>query len=347
MLEGQVAAISSGVLSHGEVIEVLKALRKSPLYREDQRSYLLYPVKKLPGFLERNNVPEDVLQRCPELSRLVAQGDRSIVVRDEEGKLHFNADLDNARALRARIGDRLPDREIETLLEVYEDVFRHKEFTGRSGAMYAYEGIGCIYWHMVGKLLLAVAEAYNRAVREGADVDLLKEIRDCYNEIRSGMGFTKTPAEFGALPLDPYSHTPAEGGAKQPGLSGQVKEEILARWLELGVCVEDGKVHFRPGLLRKEEFLTSESEFTYIDVNGKKQSLRIPSRSLAFTFCQVPVVYRLSDETHIEVTMHDGKILRMEATHLDSETTQEIVTRSMKVASVTFTLPMISNEDSM
>ncbi|MDP3179852.1 MAG: hypothetical protein Q8M76_18220, partial [Spirochaetaceae bacterium] len=37
----------------------------------------------------------------------------------------------------------------------YERVMRHREFTGRSGAMFGFEGLGCIHWHMVAKLLLA------------------------------------------------------------------------------------------------------------------------------------------------------------------------------------------------
>ena len=51
---------------------------------------------------------------------------------------------------------------------LYEDVFRHRAYTGRSGAMYGYEGLGCIYWHMVAKLLLAVQETSLRAEREGS-----------------------------------------------------------------------------------------------------------------------------------------------------------------------------------
>ena len=35
---------------------------------------------------------------------------------------------------------------------LYEEVFDHQSFTGRSGTFYKYEGLGCIYWHMVSKL---------------------------------------------------------------------------------------------------------------------------------------------------------------------------------------------------
>ena len=40
------------------------------------------------------------------------------------------------------------------LVQAYERVLQHHQFTGRSGTMFGYEGLGCIYWHMVAKLLL-------------------------------------------------------------------------------------------------------------------------------------------------------------------------------------------------
>ena len=54
MLEGQVAILSSGILSAKQSIKVLDALRNSDLYRKDQNSYILYPNKELPKFLEKN-----------------------------------------------------------------------------------------------------------------------------------------------------------------------------------------------------------------------------------------------------------------------------------------------------
>ena len=55
MLEGQAAVLSSGVLSGAEAADLLDALRHSRLYRADQASYMLYPDRTLPGFLEKNN----------------------------------------------------------------------------------------------------------------------------------------------------------------------------------------------------------------------------------------------------------------------------------------------------
>jgi hypothetical protein len=57
MLEGQVAVLSSGYLNAKESLGVLEALKRSKLYREDQKSYILYPNKTLPLFVDRNTIP--------------------------------------------------------------------------------------------------------------------------------------------------------------------------------------------------------------------------------------------------------------------------------------------------
>lgn len=116
-----------------------------------------------------------------------------------------------------------------------------------------------------------------------------------YWRIRSGLGFEKTAAEFGAFPIDAYSHTPAHAGARQPGMTGQVKEEIITRIGELGVRVSNGSIRFEPLLLRRTEFLTEEARWRFVDLTEQQRELELPAGSLAFTFCQVPIVYRLTD----------------------------------------------------
>ena len=56
MLEGQVAILSSGLLSGEESLLLLESLRNSKLYRPDQHSYILYPDRELPGFLAKNSM---------------------------------------------------------------------------------------------------------------------------------------------------------------------------------------------------------------------------------------------------------------------------------------------------
>jgi hypothetical protein len=225
------------------------------------------------------------------------------------------------------------------VLAVYEHVFVHKEFTGRSGTMYKYEGIGCIYWHMVAKLLLAAQEVYEKAWKKGEDDAIVGALHDHYYDIRAGLGFMKTPAEFGAFPLDAYSHTPGFAGAKQPGMTGQVKEEILARWGELGVYVDDGGVTFKPALLRNEEYVTSDAVFTYRDVGGRERSIDLPAGSLAFTFCQVPVVYTRSDEASVAVRYADGRVERCEGHTLPAKVSTLVFARDGSVERIDVRVP--------
>jgi hypothetical protein len=271
MLEGQVAVLSSGLPDPAEALGILERLFASSLYREDQHSFMLYPERELPGFLDKNLIPDESALAIPLIDDMLAAGDRSLVARDEDGICRFHGDFRNAKDVADAL-DELAEREEwaaaaardrEAVLALFEDVFRHGSYTGRSGTMYGYEGLGCIYWHMVAKLLLAVQEVVHRAEREGAPASVRDELAGMYYRIRAGLGYEKSVAEYGAFPTDPYSHTPAGGGAKQPGMTGQVKEEILTRLGELGVRVADGAVRFRPLLLREGEFLDRPAEYAY------------------------------------------------------------------------------------
>ena len=84
-----------------------------------------------------------------------------------------------------------------------------------------------------------------------------------YSAIREGIGSHKQPAEYGSFPFDPYSHTPSMAGVQQPGMTGQVKEDILSRWFELGVSVHDGRISFYPTMLTEADFKDDELRFTY------------------------------------------------------------------------------------
>jgi hypothetical protein len=340
MLEGQVAILSSGYLSSEQSLLVLAALKKSAMYRADQRSYLLYPNRELPRFVEKNNLPPKALQRSVLLRKLLADGSEQLVERDISGKVHFNPAIRNAHDV-ARIIEELPSvyatlakREKALILEIFEHLFDHESFTGRSGTFFGYEGLGCIYWHMVSKLLLAVQESHFRAVNEGTTKPVLKRLADVYQEIRQGIGDCKTPQEYGAFPTDPYSHTPGQGGARQPGLTGQVKEDILCRFGELGVSVRDGRIQFEPCLLRREEFLTKPNSFDYIDAAGRPKRISLPPNSLAFTYCQTPIVYSLGDKKTVTIHFANGQKQQMAGCALSEEFSQSILKRNGTVARI-------------
>jgi hypothetical protein len=315
MLEGQVAGISSGILSAQQANEIFAALRESSMYRADQNSYMLYPNRELDGFLEKNSISEEDLKKQSFFAKLRDGQLSDILIQDKFGVWHFHYTFRNANELAGAIklhnnqnsASEITQKESAALLQLFESVFNHTAFTGRSGTFYAYEGLGSIYWHMVSKLLLASQEALFNAKGE----DSLKErLRNHYYQVRDGIGFNKSPEVYGAFPTDPYSHTPFGAGAKQPGMTGQVKEEVITRFAEMGLRVLNGEICFDSMLVHEDEYLKEKANFKFYDVNKQEASLELEPGSYAFTFCQVPVVVRnksvSNDEIQIVAIKSDG-----------------------------------------
>ena len=342
MLEGQVAILSSGLLTAHRSLELLRAMRQSAIYRADQHSYILYPNREISGFLEKNIIQAEAVQDLELVSLMHKHGDRRLLTQDANGTYHFNGDIRNANDVE-RILSTLTQESIyadiiqsesEHILDLFEQGFNHAAFTGRSSTFFAYEGLGSIYWHMVSKLLLAVQETVLNAAESDVPKNLLQELIDVYYDVRAGIGFNKSPEVYGAFPTDPYSHTPQGQGAKQPGMTGMVKEEILARLVELGIMIEGGTIVFRPTLFRKQELLSSSSYLNYIDIYGKECQLEVPAGSLAFSLCQVPVLIGQGAEAQIEVEYADGTIEVANGNRLDTSTSQQIFSRNGSIRQV-------------
>jgi len=335
MLEGQVAVLSSGMLNAEDSLKVLDALKRSAIYREDQYSYLLYPDRELPRFLHKNKVPKTFVDQSTLAQKLITAGDTSVIKWDIKGDYHFNGNFRNASDLKAALDhlketsyQDMTNREYQDFLNVFEEVFDHQSFTGRSGTFYGYEGLGSIYWHMVSKLLLATQETIKAANHEKASADIIGHLIEHYYEIRAGIGINKSPELYGAFPTDPYSHTPGNKGAQQPGMTGQVKEDIVNRWAEFGVVVHDGTIQFNPTFLNDGEYHGENSTFEYFDLHGNQKKLELNNGALAFTYCQVPVIYRKSDKSSIEVKFITGAVNEIEAYTLPKDLSEMVFKRS-------------------
>ncbi len=281
MLEGQVSLLSCGYLPLYEAVALLEALFASPMYCVRQKSFLLYPDRLLPGFLQRNCLDADALA-LPIVQTLLAAGRGDLLQQQSDGVVRFAPALANSADLNAAGADL--GASLHPLVQAYERVLNHQAFTGRSGTMFGYEGLGCIYWHMVAKLLLAVQDNVFLALDQGAPE--LPALIAFYRRVRDGLGYRKTAAAYGAFPADPYSHTAGEGGAQQPGMTGQVKEEILTRWGELGLRVRGGKVHFDPVLLDESEVADGQT--------------------LSFTYAHLPCRWRRGPATRLRVRTAAG-----------------------------------------
>ena len=350
MLEGQVAILSSGLLTSDEALKLLHSMRQSDLYRSDQHSYMLYPNRKLPGFFQKNNVSSEQVVDSQLVAALAEKNDPRLMVRDVADVYHFNGRFRNAGDVAAVLDELAQDpafadlvaSEQSFILNLFEQTFNHRAFTGRSGTFFAFEGLGSIYWHMVSKLLLAVQETYQQAVANGEETAVIEALAAAYYDVRQGLGFNKIPSVYGAFPTDPYSHSPFGSGAKQPGMTGQVKEEILTRWGELGVVVENGTLCFSPTLLSADEFSTEPQQFDYVDVAGAWQSVELPADSLLFTYCQTPVMYTLAvtEQIGIEVLYENGRSQTIPGACLDATISKHIFARDGQIQSVRVAIPL-------
>ena len=340
MLEGQVAVLTSGYLSANESLTLLNSLEKSSLYRKDIESYILYPNKDLLSFIDKNKISQTDINSSKLLQKLLKDGNKQIVVSDNLGTVYFNAIFNNVSYLKNELS-KLPksyniliEEEQNLLFDIYENVFNHKYFTGRSGSFFGYEGLGSIYWHMVSKLALSAQEVCLNSLETSEDESINKQLFNHYTKIKDGLGIHKSPKVYGAFTTDPYSHTPAGRGAQQPGMTGQVKEDILNRFFELGVFVNKGIIEFKPNLLRVEEFVTGRITFKYFDVNSNPQELILEPNSLAFTYCQVPIIYQLSSIEKISISFINSSEITLNELKLSDDISKKIFERTGEISKI-------------
>jgi hypothetical protein len=123
-------------------------------------------------------------------------------------------------------------------------------------------------------------------------------------------------------------------------MTGQVKEEILTRWGELGVRIANGHVRFRPRLLRALEFCDTPSTLRYLDVDGSWQHLAVPAGALAFTWCQVPVLYRIDGQGDpaLTITYADGEPRVSHTAELSPQDSAALFLRNGRVRQLSLTL---------
>ena len=346
MLEGQVAVLGSGLLNGEEAVGLLDALFQSRLYREDQHSFLLYPFRELPPYLAKNSVPAEEVARVPLLAALRDAGDPCIVARDEAGGFRFQADLTNADALHAALDKLAMDArwtaavaaDRTAVADVYEAVFHHHAFTGRSGTMYKYEGLGSVYWHMVSKLLVSVQEAWWQATTPAPSEPCSSVWRRTTTMCGAACRSTNRSRNTARCPPTPTPIRPRHLGAQQPGMTGQVKEEIITRLGEVGLRVREGELVVEPRLLRRRELLDAPTRWSFVGPGQTPTELDVPSRSVAVTVAQVPVILTVGDTSTVEVVYADGRREPRAGNSLGPEASAALFAREGEIASVWVTV---------
>jgi hypothetical protein len=335
MLEGQVAILSSGLLSAEEADKTFRALKNSSMYRADQNSFMLYPNRELPGFMNKNTIDEKKVHSIGLLKKLLTDGNIDLVQKDVRGFYHFNGTFHNVKDVRKALQSLgsykaytdLVAAEAKDIEQLFEITFNHQSFTGRSGTFFAYEGLGSIYWHMVSKLLLAAQENLYKAADSEVEENLIEKLKEHYYAIREGIGYHKSALVYGAFPFDPYSHTPYGKGAKQPGMTGQVKEEVLTRLGEMGVRFSRGKITFSSLLVDDRELHRTPVDWSITNASGKNLVLKLPAGSFGGTICQTPFILRKGGDPSIHVHYDKGTSQVIRGAALPEEQSESIFNR--------------------
>jgi hypothetical protein len=121
-------------------------------------------------------------------------------------------------------------------------------------------------------------------------------------------------------------------------MTGQVKEDILIRFSELGVVVRNGLLGFQPTLLRKDEILSEASSIEVVTLTEGTQTIALEPGSLCFTYCQVPVIYTIGDREGVDVDFRDGSARRIVTLTLDADTSHKIFARTGDVRRLRVTI---------
>jgi hypothetical protein len=80
-------------------------------------------------------------------------------------------------------------------------------------------------------------------------------------------------------------------------------------------------------MLRKEEFLTEPKTFNYVTINNEPAQIQLAKGELAFTYCQVPIIYQISTDNEVEIVHTDASIIKFNTLALDRELSDRIFKR--------------------
>ena len=103
-------------------------------------------------------------------------------------------------------------------------------------------------------------------------------------------------------------------------MTGQVKEEVLTRWGELGLRVIDGRLSLAPGLLAPTEIVPPAGE------GG-------PGRA-RFTYCGLPMVVAADESDSVVVERVDGTREVVDGLTMSTEQSHRVFARSPSIHAV-------------
>ena len=110
-------------------------------------------------------------------------------------------------------------------------------------------------------------------------------------------------------------------------MTGQVKEEILTRFAELGLLVDAGSIRLEPCLIEPDEMFGGGSA---------------PPVSPQFSLCQTPVTVSLGAKPAVRIVWADGRSDTDNGLRVGELASSEVFARSGAVERIEFTIDAAS-----
>ena len=117
-------------------------------------------------------------------------------------------------------------------------------------------------------------------------------------------------------------------------MTGQVKEDVLCRMLEIGARVRNGHVAFEPSLFDADEFQKHEDRFEFVGLDGSDQRVELTEGQFAWTWCQIPVVYERSSGNELEIHFANGETATRSELQLTETETVSLFSRDKSIARI-------------
>jgi hypothetical protein len=107
-------------------------------------------------------------------------------------------------------------------------------------------------------------------------------------------------------------------------MTGQVKEDIINRFFELGMSVREGQLTILPVILNKAEFIQPDSTI----------QPGYTSPYLSFSYCSVPFVFLLDGNSGIDIHYRDRKSESINGYSLSSVQSQDVFNRDPTIQKI-------------
>ena len=87
-------------------------------------------------------------------------------------------------------------------------------------------------------------------------------------------------------------------------------------------------------LFRSNEFLKDAKVFRYVDINNEVKEIEVEKDSLCFTYCRIPIIYKLSDKEGLEVVFNQDTVLKFTDLNIDSLTSKKVFERTGEISQI-------------